>query len=297
MPAAGAMSVRPLPPCSIRRSTSSSTWMFQAKSYSPGLDDGAGGRHGVTPALELEPVEERPVRLVVVRVQLGPDRVSRLEVDDPIGPGADRLEVRRRLTRLRPLERLEDVLRDDAERPAEGLEPGGVGRLVDDLERVGVELVDARDVLVGPRGDRRRRRVGRILPGEHEVVRGEGLPVVPLHVPLDLPRDRQPVPRDAAVLEGRDLGRENRDVVALGVERDQRLVEDAGAVAVLHPDGQVRVEDGGALPPEDLQLAAAPAPGRGEAPWPGRRPRGAPRPRQASAPPSGRPARDRPASG
>ena len=35
MPAAGAMSVRPLPPCSIRRRTSSSTWMFQAKSYSP----------------------------------------------------------------------------------------------------------------------------------------------------------------------------------------------------------------------------------------------------------------------
>ena len=35
MPAAGAMSIRPLPPCSIRRSTSSSTWRFQAKSYSP----------------------------------------------------------------------------------------------------------------------------------------------------------------------------------------------------------------------------------------------------------------------
>jgi hypothetical protein len=30
-----AMSTRPLPPCSIRRSTSSSTCMFQAKSYSP----------------------------------------------------------------------------------------------------------------------------------------------------------------------------------------------------------------------------------------------------------------------
>ena len=30
-----AMSSRPLPPCSIRLSTSSSTCMFQAKSYSP----------------------------------------------------------------------------------------------------------------------------------------------------------------------------------------------------------------------------------------------------------------------
>src|SRR5207249_8745605 len=40
----------------------------------------------------------------------------------------------------------------------------------------------------------------------------------------------------------------------------ERLVEETRAVTVLHADRQVRVQDGGRLPPQELQLAAAPAP-------------------------------------
>src|SRR5262249_40392080 len=72
--------------------------------------------------------------------------------------------------------------------------------------------------------------------------------------PLDLPGHRRPVAGDAPVLKGRDLGGEDRDVVALGVEGDQWLVEDPRTIAVLHADGQVGGEDGRPLPPEDLHV-------------------------------------------
>src|SRR2546427_383681 len=78
-----------------------------------GLDDGAGGRVGVAAALHLDGVEVRAVGHVIGRVQFALDEVARLEVGEPVGPGAHRLQVGRRLPRLRALEALEEVLGED----------------------------------------------------------------------------------------------------------------------------------------------------------------------------------------
>ena len=65
-----------------------------------GLQHRARRRDGVAAALHLDRVEVRPVRHVVVGIDLAADHVARLEVDEHVGAGADRLEVGRRLARL-----------------------------------------------------------------------------------------------------------------------------------------------------------------------------------------------------
>src|SRR3546814_9387497 len=75
------------------------------------------------------------------------------------------------------------------------------------LDRVVVDLLDL-DVLVARDGVGRGRRVGGVFPVEEAVVGGERLAVVPGDALLQLPGDRQAVLGDAAVLEGRDLGRQ-----------------------------------------------------------------------------------------
>ena len=65
-----------------------------------GLQHRARRRHGVAAALDLDAVEVRPVRLVIVRVDLAAQQVARLEVDEAEGPGADGLEIRGGLARL-----------------------------------------------------------------------------------------------------------------------------------------------------------------------------------------------------
>src|SRR2546425_5759787 len=85
------------------------------------LDDRARRRDRIPAALHLDGVEERPVRYVVARVELGPDDVARLEVREAERPGADGLEVVRGLARLVARARLEEVLGDDHPvRPTEG---------------------------------------------------------------------------------------------------------------------------------------------------------------------------------
>src|SRR5437867_1315969 len=133
-----------------------------------GLDHRARRGHGVAAALHLEPIEERPVRLVIAGEDLGADDVPGLEFHEAVGPGADGLEVGGRLARLRTLERREHVSGHDA---AECLGPERVRGLVDDLDGVLIRLVDPRDVAVGARRRRGRRRVGHVLPGEADVFR------------------------------------------------------------------------------------------------------------------------------
>ena len=123
---------------------------------------------------------------------------------------------------------------------------------------------------VASRGDRGRRGVGGVLPVEEDVVGGEGLPVVPLDALLEPPRDRPAVPRQAAVLDARELLGQDRHEVPVGVEGGERLVEEAGAVGVGEPGGEVRVQQGGALPPERPEVPAAAA-ARGREGRPGRR--------------------------
>src|SRR5439155_9780812 len=147
-------------------------------------------------ALHLESIEERPVRFVIPGEDLGADEVAGLEVRVTIGTGADGLEVGRRLARPGALERREHVPRNDA---AERLGPERVRALVDDLDGVRIRPVDARDVPVRPARRRGRRRIHYVLPGEHDVVRGERFAVVPLNTLLELHGDGEAVAGEAAV--------------------------------------------------------------------------------------------------
>src|SRR3546814_7214151 len=91
------------------------------------------------------------------------------------------------------------------------------------LDRMVVDLLDL-DVLVGRDGVGRGRRVGGVLPVEQAVVGGERLAVVPGDALFQLPGDRQPVLRDAAVLQDWDPGRQDRKQEAVVSPGPQRLV-------------------------------------------------------------------------
>jgi hypothetical protein len=65
--------------------------------------------------------------------------------------------------------------------------------------------------------------------------------------------------RHAAVLQARDLGREDRDHVGFEIEGHERLVEQVRGVPVLHAERERGIERGRRVPPQDLQRAAAPA--------------------------------------
>src|SRR5437867_9815121 len=59
-------------------------------------------------------------------------------------------------------------------------------------------------------------------------------------------------------------GRDGEEI-ALRIERDQRLVEDAWAILVLGADREVGIEERRGLPPEDLELTASATVGGREA--------------------------------
>src|SRR5215207_4987960 len=224
-----------------------------------GLDDGARGRDRVAAALHLDGVEMRLVRLVIVGVDLAAHHVAGLEVDELVRPGADRLEVRRRVARFVAAVGVEQVLRDEHAAGAdEGVGPERRRLFERHLDAVAVELLDLA-ILVA--ADRRGSdgRVAGVFPVEDAIVGGERLAVVPGHVALELPGHRQAVGREAAVLARRDLGREHGEEVAVRIPAGERLVEDARAVLVLGADRKMRVEQRRALPPEHLEGPAAAA--------------------------------------
>jgi hypothetical protein len=82
---------------------------------------------------------------------------------------------------------------------------------------------------------------------------------VPSDALLQLPYHRLAVGGERAVLAARDRGGELGLEVAIAIPRGQRLVEHAAAVLVLGADGEVRIEQGRALPPQDLEKATAAA--------------------------------------
>ena len=65
-----------------------------------GLDHGARGRDRIAAAFHFEGVEVRPVRHVIVRIDLATDEVARPEIDENVGAGADGFQVSRRIARL-----------------------------------------------------------------------------------------------------------------------------------------------------------------------------------------------------
>src|SRR5439155_20613441 len=163
----------------------------------PRLQHSARGAGRVAAALDLDAVEEGAVGAVVPGVDLGPDEIAGLELHELVGPGAARLDHADGLARAGALERLEDMA---GEQPVAGEDdrPEGLRLLVDDLDGVAVELVDARHLLEpGARAG----GVGGIdgeLPVEDHVVSREGRAVVPGDVALEPPSDRLAVPREAA---------------------------------------------------------------------------------------------------
>ena len=198
-----------------------------------------------------------------MRIDLGPDGVGGLELDDLVGARPDGGEIRRRVAGAGAAVRPEDVPGDDlATETAEDARPERRRRLERHPDGVAVDRLDARHVAVAAEARAARRGVHPVLPVEHDVVGGEGLAVVPGHVPLQPPRDRSPVGGQAAVLEGRDLGGQDRHEVPVAVEGGQRLVEDARGRVVLEAAGEVRVQDGRGVRHQDPELAAAAAPAR-----------------------------------
>ena len=260
MPPPVAISTRPLPPCSRRFRISSLTCRFHAQSNSPVWSTARAAEAASPPPFISIVSKNGPVGHVVVRVELAADDVARTEVDELVGAGADGLEVVRRFAGLVALVRLEEMLRDDhPARGAERVRPERRRSLEDELHSVGVDLLDLVDVPIRAARHGRRRGIGRVLPVEDDVVRGEGLAVVPGDVPLELPRHGLAVLGDAAVLGTRNLGGEDGEQVAVRIEGGERLVEDARAVLVLGADGEMRVEQRRRLPPQHLERAAAAA--------------------------------------
>ena len=198
---------------------------------------------------------------MIVEVDLARDEVARLEILEPVGAGADRLEIGRCVARLGANIVAEQVPGDDAARPAdEGVGPEGrrLLELHDDGEVV--DFLDD-DVLVGAAADRRRRGIAGIGPGEDDIVGGEGLAVMPFDAALQLPGDRLPVGGNA-VLAGGDRGGELGLEIAIAIPGTQRFVEQTRRVLVLGADGEMRIEQGRPLPPHDLEQTAAAAFGR-----------------------------------
>src|SRR3989441_7816495 len=175
-----------------------------------GLEHGSRGRNGVAPALDLERVEEGAVGDVVVRVQISADDVARLEVGDSIRPSSDGTEIFRSLSRLGTLERLEHVAGENEPPAAPLRRPVSSRTLEDESDRMTVELLDPFKVLGDSQPWGARRRICGVLPGEHDVVRGERLPIVPGDAGLKLPGDGEAVARDATVLDAGNLPGEDR---------------------------------------------------------------------------------------
>src|SRR5207247_10863817 len=101
------------------------------------LEHGTRRRDRVAATLHLDLVEERPVGLVIARVELAPNDVTGFEVHESIGTGPHRLEVRRRLARLAALEGVEEMFGDEHPRGAAGgRRPERRRRSEDDLEWV-----------------------------------------------------------------------------------------------------------------------------------------------------------------
>src|SRR5262249_29247674 len=184
------------------------------------------GGGGVAPALDVDAVEEGTVGYVVCGVDLGADHVARLELDQLVGTRPDGLHHADVLAGGLPLDRGEDVTRQQAV-AGEDHGPEWLRLLEHDLDRMAIELVYPGHLFVRRAGAGAVGRIRRELPVEDHVVCRERRAVVPDDVLLQSPRDRLSVLPEAAVLERRDLLGEDGDERAVRGWRRQRLIEDA----------------------------------------------------------------------
>src|SRR5262245_15120123 len=184
-------------------------------------------------------------------------RICRFEVHAAVRPSADRLEVCGCLTGLGTFVGFEKLFGNDGPPAAERVRPERRGFVEEDLYAVGVELFHLLDFAV--RADARGGSGGidSVFPIEDDVGGSERSAIVPGHALLELPNDRAPILAHAAVPITRNLVRQNRHQIAVGVEGRERLVEDAQPIGVGRADGEVWVEEGGRLPPEQAETTAA----------------------------------------
>src|SRR6185312_2737463 len=94
----------------------------------------------------------------------------------------------------------------------------------DHLDRMIVDLFDL-DILVAADRDRSRLGILRIFPVEHHVVGREWRAVMPFDALLQLPDHREAVFLETVIVLARNLGRENRNQIALAVPSRQRFIE------------------------------------------------------------------------
>jgi len=126
----------------------------------------------------------------------------------------------------------------------------------DDAHGVGIDLLHP-ELAIAAQGDSRGGGVGGVLPVEDDVVRRERLAVVPGHAALQLPEDAAAVRGEPAVVAARDLRRQDRLQIAVGVPLRERLVEDPRSEVVFHAGREMRVEQRRTLPLDHPQVAAA----------------------------------------
>ena len=85
---------------------------------------------------------------------------------------------------------------------------------------------------------------------------------MPFDAGLQLPGHRHAVGGQPAILHRGNFGGQNQLHVAVGIPAGERLIEQARAVLVLGAGGEMRIEQGRSLPPQQFQRAAAAALGR-----------------------------------
>ena len=123
---------------------------------------------------------------MVRTIALAFDQITRLEVDEPIRTGADRLQVVRRIPRIGALVSLEQMFGDNHALADKSVRPKRRRLCEVHPNRQRIELFDL-DVPVD--GDRRggRRRVGTVFPIEDDIIGSERLTIVPEHALFEFP--------------------------------------------------------------------------------------------------------------
>src|SRR5262249_12873778 len=154
--------------------------------------------------------EIRPIGDMVRRVALTSDKVTRLELDEAVRTGSDRLQVRGRSPRIGAFIRLEQMFRDDHPvRTDKGIRPEWSRLFEANADGQWIELFDLYFLVAADRR-RRGRGVGGILAVEYDIISGEGPAVVPRSVLLDFPIYRHAVGTPPAILDFGDLGSKHR---------------------------------------------------------------------------------------
>ncbi len=199
---------------------------------------------------------------MVVGIEFAADQIARLELDEFVGTGADGREVVRRLAGLGAFIVREQMFRDDGVgRADKGVGPERRRLLEGYADGEVVDFLDG-DVAVSADGHGGGGGVAGVFPVEHHVIGGERFAVVPFDAGLELPGYRYAVGRQAAILQRGNFGGQNQLHVAVGVPAGERLIEQARAVLVLGAGGEMRIEQGRSLPPQQFQRTAAAALGR-----------------------------------